>query len=853
MATFSLSHIRILRTKLLSCQTQSSFTRACQRRARPSRSCLLVENQYQKRFISSTKTSFTTAHNDKNSKSTNDTIIKITDKTTDISETASSRVEEVTRFIPRHSARVDRVASSPLRVETPKVSKYRVDKNSPKTGRIAKLKEEKRAKKAAAAAFRAAQPRPISRYRLIAGKWRKSTQPFVDDSSRSMAPRDSISNSKGNGSSRGSSSWRGKEDNASLDRNYGRGCIIDKRDAASFWAAREDDFEASFQPKSKHTNSNMLSRGSKLDIAASKATAAPAETVTTKATMTSLTSTPIPQPSQSIPAPSTLPKFSDQNQRGENFSTIKQRRVEDSTRRAIESSSTSPSQAPLNMDRNIYRTILDWSVHPTVQPDEFNTISDAQRTMVRTKRLASVKRSSWSQIPRNEATGASSSRVFQWPYNTKSDIRNEMINTTNVTDLVSKNPSRIDPLQGDYSVRGAWVGNPTESHVKEIEKEKKKEREEEREGGNRYESNSATVVGRLRGSRARIGFGFNSLEDHDIAKDSRQQSKDSTKKLLKVEKERLDPPVDITPKLPLNEYLHTPRLVLPAITAGNRTISKLYYSEDSTISPQEQNLDYEKSEWPLVSDVLKRAKAAHVKTFKVTQKQLDEIVPDNKGVVLESSSITRHLASGLNSISEERVYQLNLQKAEAVEFKKPTVSTASSSSKQSSVNGSKHQPIQYPLWVAIEQVADPNVMGQFIRTAFYMGADGLLYWSQKCTPPSTQVALASAGSMEQHTIYPVKSLINFLKASKLNGWHVIGAHVSLLNTRARPYHHWPEWGVDKPTILVINENGYRLSDSIAKKCDKFFAMPYSKKSDIGALDSDVILGVALSKLVNRKF
>ncbi|KAG0257122.1 hypothetical protein BGZ95_005315, partial [Linnemannia exigua] len=38
-----------------------------------------------------------------------------------------------------------------------------------------------------------------------------------------------------------------------------------------------------------------------------------------------------------------------------------------------------PSQAPQRIKRSVYRTILDWSVHPTVQPTDFNTLPDLAR------------------------------------------------------------------------------------------------------------------------------------------------------------------------------------------------------------------------------------------------------------------------------------------------------------------------------------------------------------------------------------------------------------------------------------------------------------------------------------------
>ncbi|KAF9926104.1 hypothetical protein BGZ67_008263 [Mortierella alpina] len=68
-----------------------------------------------------------------------------------------------------------------------------------------------------------------------------------------------------------------------------------------------------------------------------------------------------------------------------------------------------------------------------------------------------------------------------------------------------------------------------------------------------------------------------------------------------------------------------------------------------------------------------------------------------------------------------------------------------------------------PLWIAMDEVTDPTVMGEIVRSASYFGVDGLVVRSKNSAPLSPAVSEASAGAMEIRPIYSVDSLVRFIQ------------------------------------------------------------------------------------------
>ncbi|KAF9153719.1 hypothetical protein BGX20_004850 [Mortierella sp. AD010] len=287
--------------------------------------------------------------------------------------------------------------------------------------------------------------------------------------------------------------------------------------------------------------------------------------------------------SRSIDSPPTAPIHLDQDFNDKTLSDIKHLQAQDSTRQVVESSLASqrrlPSQAPPQVDRSVYRTILDWSVHPTVQPDDFNVLSEAQRTMVRIKRLASVKgslsSSSSSALPSSTTVG--SSNVFQWPYSSKSDARSDRVSIKDLNSDLSKRSFKFDPIQERYSERRFWMGN---SNI-----------DSNSESNSRNEDLATDT--KPRRSRARIGF--DSLDEQIPTKASELRFEEPIKEPqnVKEEEDRVNPSTSAIKKITNNQFLYSPRVVFPAIKSRIRTLCKLYYSEESVMMSRVWDPEYE--------------------------------------------------------------------------------------------------------------------------------------------------------------------------------------------------------------------------------------------------------------------
>ncbi|KAI8339185.1 Alpha/beta knot methyltransferase [Chlamydoabsidia padenii] len=157
-----------------------------------------------------------------------------------------------------------------------------------------------------------------------------------------------------------------------------------------------------------------------------------------------------------------------------------------------------------------------------------------------------------------------------------------------------------------------------------------------------------------------------------------------------------------------------------------------------------------------------------------------------------------------------------------------------------------------PLWIALDQVQDPQNLGSIIRTAHFFGVDGLLVCSKNSAPLSAAVSKVSSGAMEIMDIYTTQHLVKFLQASRDEGWQIIGAASDPTNTNITQN---SDDQLPKPRILVFGNEGTGLRTNVKRCCDILVSIPgghhHVQASDHhqGFVDS-LNVGVAMGVLVN---
>ena len=82
---------------------------------------------------------------------------------------------------------------------------------------------------------------------------------------------------------------------------------------------------------------------------------------------------------------------------------------------------------------------------------------------------------------------------------------------------------------------------------------------------------------------------------------------------------------------------------------------------------------------------------------------------------------------------------------------------------------------RFPVWLALDEVTDAQNFGAVLRSAFFLGADGIMVCSKNAAPLNAFASKASAGAMEYMPVHDVWNMPKFLEQCTAQGWQVVGA------------------------------------------------------------------------------
>ncbi|GBG61329.1 hypothetical protein CBR_g20364 [Chara braunii] len=155
-----------------------------------------------------------------------------------------------------------------------------------------------------------------------------------------------------------------------------------------------------------------------------------------------------------------------------------------------------------------------------------------------------------------------------------------------------------------------------------------------------------------------------------------------------------------------------------------------------------------------------------------------------------------------------------------------------------------------PCWVALDEVMDPQNFGAVLRSAYFLGATGVVTCARNSAPLSAVVSKASSGAMEAMQVYSCKNMFKFLSQCRANGWRVLGASSSPTAVACRDLAR----GV--PTIFVVGNEGVGLRENVQRECTEMVRIPGSARTDLGgrpfvidSLNVSVAAGILLHELL----
>lgn len=154
------------------------------------------------------------------------------------------------------------------------------------------------------------------------------------------------------------------------------------------------------------------------------------------------------------------------------------------------------------------------------------------------------------------------------------------------------------------------------------------------------------------------------------------------------------------------------------------------------------------------------------------------------------------------------------------------------------------------VWLALDEVMDPQNLGAMLRSALFLGAGGVVTCARNSAPLSAAVSKASAGAAETMLLHSCRSMPRFLGRCVEAGWTVLGAagEEGAVAAASVP----ADIG---PILVVLGNEGAGLRQAVRAQCNGGLVAVEGGAPDESGVDSlnvSVACGVLLHSLLHGR-
>ncbi len=149
-----------------------------------------------------------------------------------------------------------------------------------------------------------------------------------------------------------------------------------------------------------------------------------------------------------------------------------------------------------------------------------------------------------------------------------------------------------------------------------------------------------------------------------------------------------------------------------------------------------------------------------------------------------------------------------------------------------------------PLFLALDEITDPQNLGSLIRSAVAAGAHGIIIPKHRAAGITGTVVKVSAGAVSHIPIHQTKNLGRLLEDLKERDLWIAG-----LDARAGSTIY--QLDLDLPLTWVVGSEGKGLRPSIREKCDFLAAIPM--RGPLDSLNAAIAGAIALFETIRQRY
>ncbi|HJD20065.1 MAG TPA: 23S rRNA (guanosine(2251)-2'-O)-methyltransferase RlmB, partial [Candidatus Avelusimicrobium excrementipullorum] len=145
------------------------------------------------------------------------------------------------------------------------------------------------------------------------------------------------------------------------------------------------------------------------------------------------------------------------------------------------------------------------------------------------------------------------------------------------------------------------------------------------------------------------------------------------------------------------------------------------------------------------------------------------------------------------------------------------------------------------LWLAVDEMTDPQNLGAIIRSAACLGFSTIILPQRRTVGLTPAVYKVACGAVERVNIVEVSNLSNALLDLKEEGFWVYGADMDGQPITQTDY--------ASPAVLVIGSEGTGIREKTAENCDQIISIP--QKGGVESLNASAAAGIIMYDMFSK--